>query len=247
MKIYLDLYFIINFIIDLILLIGTGKVLKRKMPAYRYLFGSLVGNTSIILLFIKLNSLQLIIIKLILSLVMITTTFGMRNILINLFYFYILSIILGGSLYLLDLNFDYTNKSYFMNYLVLIISSPVIIYIFVKDYLETKRANMNKYLVEITYHSNIIQTYGLIDTGNCLKDPYKKRSIILVDYEIEIDKPILVPFKALNNSGIINCFKPDKLIINNREYKDLLIGLSTNSLNLCGCRCILPNILAEVI
>lgn len=247
MTIYIDLYFIINYILDISLLIGTSKLLKIHVKMYRYLIGALIGSLSIILLFIKLNNIELILIKLLISLFMIITTFGYRNILKNTFYFYMLSIILGGTMYLLDLNFDYTNNSYYFNYLVLIILSPIIIYVFIKDFIDNKRANMNKYLVEIEYNNEIYKTYGLIDTGNCLKDPYKKRSVILIDYKIDIEKPILVPFKALNSTGFINCFKPDKLIINDKEYNDLLIGISNNNLNLCGCRCILPNNLVEVI
>lgn len=247
MKVYIDLYFIINYIIDISLLIGTAKLLKINTNKYRYLLGSLVGSTSILLLFIKVNNNLLLVIKLLISILMIISTFGFRNIIKNTFYFYILSIIVGGTMYLLDLNFDYTNKAYYFNYLVLIILSPIIIYIFIKDFIQNKISNMNKYLVQIQYNDEEYKTYGLIDTGNCLKDPYKKRSIILVDYKIDIDKPILVPFNALNSTGIIKCFKPDKLIINDKEYNDLLIGVSNNKLNLCGCRCILPNtILLEV-
>lgn len=174
-------------------------------------------------------------------------TFGFKNIIRNTFYFYILSIILGGSLYLLDLNFDYTSRSYFLNYLVLIIFSPLIIFFITKEYLKGKKININKYLVIIKYKNIDISTYGYIDTGNCLKDPYFNRNIILIDNNIEIEKPIIVPFKALNNTGIINCFKPDKLIINNKEYSNYLIGISSKKLNLMGCNCILPNSLLEVL
>ncbi len=247
MKVYLDLYFLINYILDLTLLIGTSKVVRQQVKISRFLLGTLIGNISILILFLQVNNLELFLLKLLISILMIWTTFGIRNTFRNTFYFYILSIILGGSFYLLDLSFDYTNRAYYLNYLVLIILSPIIIYVFIKDSLENKRCNTNKYLVEIMYHDKIIKTYGLIDTGNCLKDPYKKRGVILIDYKIAIERPILVPFNALNSTGIIRCFIPDKLIINNREYNNYLIGISNNKLNLCGCRCILPNNLVEVI
>lgn len=247
MKVYVDLYFLINYILDLTILIGVSKLLKVKVKVYRLFIGSLIGNISIILLFLKLNNIELLISKIIISILMIIGCFGTRNILKNTFYFYILSIILGGSLYLLDLNFDYTNRSFYLNYLVLIILSPIILYVLISDFIKEKRANTNKYLVKLEYNDKTYETYGLIDTGNCLKDPYKRRSVILVDYDIEIERPILVPFKALNTEGIINCFKPDKLVINDKEYDDYLIGISNNRLNLCGCRCILPNTLVEVI
>ena len=48
MKIYLDLYFLINYILDISILIGTSKLLKRYVKFYRYLLGGLIGNFSII-------------------------------------------------------------------------------------------------------------------------------------------------------------------------------------------------------
>ena len=245
MKIYLDLYFLINYILDIALLIGTAKLLKIHVKTRRYLLGSLFGTISIFLLFIKLDNITLFIIKCLISIGMIIITFGFNNIIRNTFYFYILSIILGGVFYLLDINFDYTSRSYYFNYLILIIFSPIIIYFICIEYLKGKKININKYFISIKYKDIDISTYGYIDTGNCLKDPYFNRDIILIDNNITIDKPILVPFKALNNTGIINCFKPDKLIINNKEYSNYLIGISTNKLNLMGCNCILPNSLLE--
>lgn len=247
MKVYLDLYFLINYILDISLLIGTAKLLKIHVKIKRFFIGSFFGTISIILIFFKLNSFFLFLFKIFISIGMISITFGFKNIIRNTFYFYILSIILGGFLYLLDLNFDYTSRSYFLNYLVLIIFSPLIIFFITKEYLKGKKININKYLVIIKYKNIDISTYGYIDTGNCLKDPYFNRNIILIDNNIEIEKPIIVPFKALNNTGIINCFKPDKLIINNKEYSNYLIGISSKKLNLMGCNCILPNSLLEVL
>ena len=127
----------------------------------------------------------------------------------------------------------------------LIILSPIIIYLIVCEYLKRKRINNIKYKIIIKYKNISINTYGFIDTGNCLKDPYFNKSIILIDNNINIDKPILVPFKTINNNGFINCFKPDKLIINNRLFNNYLIGISNKKINLEGCNCILPNTLLE--
>ena len=246
MKVYLDLYFLINYILDISILLGVSKLLKYSIKFYKYLLGGLVGSFSLILLLIT-NNYYIFIIKIIISILMIITTFGFRNILKNTFYFYIISIILGGCMYLLDINFDYTSRSYYLNYLVLIILSPLIIYIFVSDFIKNKNMNSYKYIVEIHYNSFNIKTYGIVDTGNCLIDPYKNRGVILIDYDITIDKPILIPFKTLNSTGVIRCFIPDKLVINNNTYNDFIIGVSSNKLNLNGCRCILPNKVMEVI
>ena len=113
------------------------------------------------------------------------------------------------------------------------------------EYLKIKRINNIKLNIIIKNKNNIINTFGYIDSGNCLKDPYFNRNIILIDKNINIDKPVVVPINTINSTGIINCFKPDELIINNKIYSNYLIGLSNKKINLMGCDCILPNTLLE--
>ena len=55
---------------------------------------------------------------------------------------------------------------------------------------------------------------------------------------------IYVPYLTLNNRGVIPCIKPDKVIINNKDLSDCLIGLVKNKFNLEE-NCILPNIFKE--
>ena len=84
---------------------------------------------------------------------------------------------------------------------------------------------------------------GYIDTGNQLKDYLKGRSVILLytKDKFKVNKYIYVPFKTLNNSGIIKCFSVDKVLIGKKEYKDVLIGLSKEKFHIEGIDCILPN------
>ena len=243
MKVYLELYFLINYILDISLLIGTSKLLKIYVKIIRYFIGAFIGSITIIFLFINISNITLLLLKIFISIIMIISTYGFNNIFRNTFYFYLLSIILGGIFYLLDINLFNINN--YFNYLFLIILSPIIIYLIVCEYLKRKRINNIKYKIIIKYKNISINTYGFIDTGNCLKDPYFNKSIILIDNNINIDKPILVPFKTISDSGFINCFKPDKLIINNKLFSNYLIGISNKKINLEGCNCILPNTLLE--
>ena len=176
MKVYLELYFLINYILDISLLIGTSKILKINIKIIRYFIGAFIGSISIILIFININNITLFLLKIIISIIMIISTFGFNNIFRNTFYFYLLSIILGGIFYLLDINLFNINNYY--NYLFLIILSPIIIYLIVMEYLKRKRINNIKYKIIIKYKNISINTYGFIDTGNCLKDPYFNKSII---------------------------------------------------------------------
>lgn len=237
MKIYLDLILIINFIIDYLLLYGTKKILKNKTSIKRILLGSIIGSISSLLMIYQNN----IIMKILLSILIIIITFGINNIIKNITYFYLLSIILGGTLYLFDLNI------YKLNYQILLLISPILIYLYIKENIKYKNIYLNNYIVEIYINNKLYKLEGMIDTGNELKDPYKKRSIILVNINLDYRKfkYLFVPFNALNTQGIIPCIKPDKIIINNKIFTNYLIGLSKDKFHLNGVECILPNTIKE--
>ena len=110
MKIYLDLVMILNFLIDFILLLTVSVILKRNIKLTRIMFGAFIGGISVLFLFFNINSILLFLFKIIISVLMVIVTFKYINIkytLVNLLYLYMSSIILGGFLYLLNIEFSY--------------------------------------------------------------------------------------------------------------------------------------------
>ena len=156
MKIYIDLVLIINFFFDFIIIYGTKYILKLHTKLYRILLGSIFGSLSILLLFISLNNLSLFILKFVISIFIILITFGRRNFLKNFLYFYLISIILGGSIYLLDIAYIYDNKGLIflnnglsINFIIILIISPIIIYLYVKENKSYRLKYSNIYSIEI--------------------------------------------------------------------------------------------------
>jgi len=253
MKIYLDLVFLLNFFFDFLLLYGTSKILKEMVPIKRLVLGSVIASLSVFLLFIKLNSVSLFLIKVIISIGIILTTFGKRNFIKNISYFYLLSIVLGGSLYLLNISFTYRNQGILfinnglsINFILLIIVSPIIIFCYVKEHILYKNTYGNIYEVLIIKNNKKYKLMGLLDTGNRLKDPYKGRSVILVNNDILMEGDIVyVPYRALNTTGVIKCYKVDKVIVEEKEFSNCLVGISKDKITIDGVECILPNIFKE--
>ena len=118
---------------------------------------------------------------------------------------------------------------------------------YIKEHYSYKNKISNKYKVEIHLNNKKYKLEAILDTGNNLSDPYKKRPIILIDEIVDSKrkKIIYVPYKALNTEGVIPCILPDKVIVNDKEYKNILIGLSKDKFSLNGISCILPNKLKE--
>lgn len=240
MKVYLEFIFIINYLLDYMILYGTKKILKINTNLIRIYLGSLVGSLSTFLLFIKISNLNLFLSKIIISTIMILISFKKNNFLRNIFYFYIISIILGGFIYLIDLN-----SNYYIQLTLIVIIAPIIIYILTKEIKKYKEIIKNKYFVEIKYKNKTYKLEGFIDTGNRLISPIKKESVILVNLKINSKELIYVPYKALNTSGIIPCIKPDKVTVEDKEISNCLVGLAKDKFKINGLNCILPNKLKE--
>lgn len=255
MIVYLDLVFLINFILDLLLLLTINIALKRYSKIRRLILGAFFGSISIVYLFIPLNKIMLFIFKVFISINMCLISFSYKNLkytFYNIIYLYMTSIILGGFLYYLKVEFSYSNKGFVfyyeglaINYIFLLIITPLILYVFLKSIKALKEIKNYYYKVGIIFSNDYeIVLSGFLDTGNKLTDPITNKPIILINKKkvkgkIPIRSPMYVPFNTVNHHGLLECIKPKKLIINNKELKNYLIGLSDTSFKLNGIECLL--------
>lgn len=257
MKIYLDLVMLLNFSIDFILLLSVSIILKRKVKIYRILLGSFVGGLSILLLFFNINDITLFILKIIISILMCLITFKFNNIkytLVNLLYLYMASIILGGFLYLINIEFSYKhvgiifiNNGLSINFIFLLITSPIILYIYIKQTKNFRSTYSNYYNIKIFKNNKAYDYIGFIDTGNTLTDPLTKKSVILIDKRkilFNIKEFRMIPYMGVNGVNLIKVIKIDKLVFNNKSYKNILLGLMDN-ISLDGVDVILNKKLLE--
>ena len=250
MKVYLDLVFFINFFFDFLILLGTKYVVKEVTPIWRVVLGSLFASGTIFLLFLSLSSFLLFLFKVIISAFIILITFGRRNFFTDFLYFYLISIILGGFLYLFDISFTYQNQGVLfyghglgLNFLAILILTPVFLFFYVKEYRKNKRISSVIHSVEISIGNKTYRLKGLLDTGNQLRDPCTGKCVILVSPQVSfpLSHYFYVPYKALNTSGIIPCCKVDRVIVDDHVFSKCLVGVSKEKFSLGGVDCILPN------
>ncbi len=258
MKIYIDLILLLNFGFDFLLLLSVSLILKRNTELYKLLLGAFIGSISVLTLFIKINSMQLFIIKIIISILMTITSFKYKNIkytLKNILYLYISSIVLGGALYLLNIELTYKNQGIIfyknkmsINFIILVIISPIILYIYTKECKNLRNNYSNYHKVEIKIRDKIIKCTGFVDTGNKLKDPYKKRPIILMNnnyLDNNLNK-IFVPVHTILGTNLIECIKIQELKIDNTIIKqEVLLGFINKKIKIDGIECLLNNEIME--
>lgn len=244
-KIYLDLVLFINFAFDLILLLSVAYLLKRKVSFYRVILASFIGSLSVLFLFFPINNLILFLLKILISIVMIIITFKYQNIkytLYNLGYLYLSSIVLGGGLYLINDMLAYDHKGLVfitngmsLNFLVLIIISPIIIALYCRQLHRIYNHYDHYFPVEIYFKHVYLKGTGYLDSGNTLL--YKRKPVILMDRSkipFNIDSYELLPYQAVNITGLLKCILIDKVKIGDKEYKNIYLGLLDHDLNIDG-------------
>ena len=213
MKIYIDLFFLFNVIMDFMIILGTSIILKRNSNLIRIIISSLIGGLSSILLFGNINKILIEVISIIVMMLISFGYKGIKYVLRNIFYMYLLSTLIGGIIYLFNVK----------------VSNNIVINYFIKENRKIKNIYNNYYKVDIYFKDKSkISVVGFIDTGNNLYDPYKKRPIILLSNKyIREDNYILVPYYTMSGEGLLKCIKPDIIFIDGIGYKgNVLVGFS---------------------
>ena len=220
--VYIDELLLLNFIIDYILLTTTSKLLKINTRKYKIVLSCLIGELSLISLFIDTSNFTLLIIKLITCTLMIIVSFGFNDIktfIKNTTYFYIINFFLGGCLYYFKLE----NLIKYKYYILLI---PLIIHIYWYFTYNLKNVFSLKYKVTVYLNNGkVLYLNGFMDTGNNLIEPYNNRKVIIINKKIN-ENFYLVPYKTIDNSALIKCFNPKKVYIDGiGERNDISIGI----------------------
>lgn len=226
MKIYIDLFFLFNVIMDFMIILGTSIILKRNSNLIRIIISSLIGGLSSILLFGNINKILIEVISIIVMMLISFGYKGIKYVLRNIFYMYLLSTLIGGIIYLFNVK---VSNNIVINYFIIIVISSLVLILYIKENRKIKNIYNNYYKVDIYFKDKSkISVVGFIDTGNNLYDPYKKRPIILLSNKyIREDNYILVPYYTMSGEGLLKCIKPDIIFIDGIGYKrNVLVGFS---------------------
>lgn len=226
MKIYIDLFFLFNVIMDYIIVLGTSVVLKRVSSRKRIFISSLLGGVGSLFLFSGVNK---FFIEVVLIILMSLVAFGYRDYkytIRNIFYLYFISTLLGGIIYLFNIR---VSNSSMLTYLIIIVISIEVSILYVKEVKRIKNIYNNCYRVDIYFRDGeVVSVSGFVDTGNNLYEPYKRRPVILLSKRyMRDDNYVLVPYYTASGDGLLKCVRPDRVYIDGFLCEcDLLVGFS---------------------
>lgn len=237
MIIYLDIFFLENFIINLFLLYTTVQTLKIKINMLNAVLASVFGSIySILAMYDKFSFIAYIPFKLTAALIMIIILIRKKNVLFNLkamIIFILYSMVLAGMCMFIELNkgtkivINFKGVSYKILFCALMLMYIVIhrIVVCVKD---RKNTIELIYDVEIVTDKSSKKVRAFLDTGNELREPATNLPVMIVEkslfknINIAEKEKFIIPYRVVNGvCGKMEGFKPKsvKIYINN-EIED---------------------------
>ncbi|SHE61963.1 sporulation factor SpoIIGA. Unknown type peptidase. MEROPS family U04 [Seinonella peptonophila] len=198
MVIYADLVFLLNSVIDFLLLWLTSGIRKQRVPIWRLIVAAIIGGLyATCYLWTAFAPFYTLLFKLLVSLIMIVIAFGFSHpaaYLRNVGVFYLTCIICGGALvalhYLLTGTAQITggallSESSVSWFLVLIAFPFIWVYTHFTFRSIQQRSEIDSFLtsVRIQIADHTIECIGLVDTGNQLRDPISRAPVMMVELD----------------------------------------------------------------
>lgn len=220
MVVYVDLFILLNLVINSIIIILTGWTLGKNYNLKRYFFAIMIAvGYSLLYLLYDFTWIFNIGVKFTLSIIIILIAFKIKSFqefIRILGVFYMISFILGGAVYgyfFLEFNQKYALVGKSFNWQIItkgIISGCCSILLLTKSILQKNIRKQNLYKVKVQYKDKSIELVGLLDTGNQLYTLCGHKPVIIIDK---------YALKPLFNRDINDFLKqiPSQMWVNNLE------------------------------
>ena len=210
MTIYVDVVLMENLIMNYIILLATGLILKIKIKHIRLILGSLLGAIYTIVAytgFLKIYS--NFILKIILSLIIVYIAYNpqtVKTLSKELLFFYLTSFVFGGVAFALiyivkPQDILMKNGLFLGTYpLKTVILAAIVAFIIIITAFKIIKRKMTKkdmiYKIEVKLNGKIIKTKALVDTGNMLKEPITNLPVVVIERSLLYDS---IPKEILNH------------------------------------------------
>ena len=195
MTIYIDIIFIENIIMNVIILYATSIILKQKIKIIRLIISSAIGSIySIVMYITKLTIYSSIVSKFILSVVMIYVAFipnDLKKMFKQIIIFYLTSFVFGGVAlnliyFLRPENVSIKNGLFTGEYaLKVIMLGAIMAFIIIKISIKIIKTKFNaKDMccdIKLKINGKQIETKAMIDTGNLVKEPITNTPVVIVE------------------------------------------------------------------
>lgn len=228
MVVYIDVFFTINFCMDLIILLTVRKISGIKTKMYRNMLAALAGAVYACFILIQEMGegiIEGILTYIVMSIVMTLISFGCRDrqkILELVTIIFIVTFVLSG---MINIMYSHGIVKSSMGIIVSGIAgaiSIILVFSAIKKNISLKKIYAN---VRIVMGDNHIEVKALVDTGNCLTEPLSRKPVAVLSKEaaaklMKGDEAgiFIIPYKSVGmEHGILEGFMADYMEITKEE------------------------------
>lgn len=244
MEIYIDVFFLMNFISDFLLLVLCDFSFKRIFK--KSLAATLGSLYACLFVFDLPKIIYSPAAKLLIAASMCLLAFYPCS--IKIFFekfvlFLVVSMIFCGIFYAVPSLLNI----YDIPWILLIFTAFFVTRL---TFIKTKNKLYSKECkIKIQYNKKYVILNGMIDTGNALKEPVSSMPVLVIDEEIlkqlfspsatknnlcEFVNPEdfrIIPYKTIANSGITYGFLPEKLLFEDKEIKNTIVAVAPSPIS----------------
>ena len=210
MTIYIDVVLIENLIMNYIILLATGLILKIKIKHIRLIIGSLLGAIYTIIGYMGILEIySSFILKIILSIMIVYIAYypqTLKKMWKELLFFYLTSFVFGGVafslIYIVKPQEIIMKNGLFLGTYPLktVILGAIVAFVIIITAFKIIKSKISKkdLICEITVEieGKKIITKALIDTGNMLKEPITNTPVVVIEHTLLYD---VIPKEILNH------------------------------------------------
>lgn len=210
MTIYIDVVLIENLIMNYIILLATGLILKLKIKHIRLILASLLGAIYSIVAYTRvLEVYSSFVLKIILSVLIVYIAFNpqkVKQLWKDILIFYLTSFVFGGAafalIYIVKPQDILMKNGLFLGTYPLktvILGAIIAFFIIITAFTVVKKKISKKDMfckTEIQLNGEKIKANTMIDTGNMLKEPITNTPVIVVEHTLLYQ---CMPKEILNN------------------------------------------------
>ena len=210
MTVYIDVVFLENLILNVIILYATSLIAKMNLKIIRTLISASIGSIYAIMYYIfQIGLYSNIIFKFVLSVIMIYVAFNpkeFKTLLKVLILYYLTSFVFGGAslsvIYLvnaqrINIQNGMIIGKYTMNTILTGIIIAFIVIVIAFKIIKSK-ISKNDLFCDIRFKINNkeIKTKAMLDTGNLLKEPITNIPVVVAEHKLLYD---VIPNEILDN------------------------------------------------
>lgn len=233
MTVYADVLVVVNYIVNLLVLLAAAKILGAVTARLRICCGALIGAAGSLVIFLPFYGFAFqIIYKLLLSFAMTAAAFGakpLKRLMKSLFVTFAVSFIMAGFMLVLSFALEpagmlfYNGVVYFDISALLLVGTTAAAYLMIllfERLFFSRVADAELYDLTVNVSGKTVTLKALADTGSSLKEPFSGAPVIVCDRGIaericpEDDMNFrVIPCLTVTGEGALRGFRPDGIVI----------------------------------